>query len=158
MTGIGEDVRGSVLGAFEGSEQAKAKDDDIVAKGRSEIEQGAAQLKGVAVPGSTTAAPKSTVEGKAGDQPAQQPAKQEAPGPTPAQSHVEGKAGDDQPAQQPAKQEAPGPTPAPPPSPIQSRQAEPEPSRPESTGQTGTENVQKSGQETQAGPSVPLND
>jgi outer membrane biosynthesis protein TonB len=120
-----------MMGAFEtvsGSEEAKAKDADIVSKGRSEIERGAAQMKGVAVPGSTTAGPESHVEGKTGDQPEKQP----------------------------AKQEVPGTTPAPPPSPIQSRQAEPEPSRQEPAGQTGTENVQKSGQETKAGSSIPL--
>ena len=158
-TGLGEDVRGSVMGAFEtvsGSEQGKAKEADIVSKGRSEIERGAAQMKGVAVPGSTTAGPESHVESKTGDQPEKQPAKQEVPisataGP---ESPVEGKT--DQPEKQPAKQEVPGPTPAPPPSPTQSRQAEPEPSRQVPAAQTGTENVQKSGQETKAGSSIYL--
>ncbi|KAH0826805.1 hypothetical protein J3R83DRAFT_5229 [Lanmaoa asiatica] len=121
------------MGAVEsvsGSEQAKAKDEDIIAKGRSEMERGIAQMKGVAVPGSTTAAPESQVEDKAGDQPAK---------------------------------ESSGPTPAPPPTGLtqgpvhtddpQTRQAEPEASRQELKGQTGTENVQ---QGSRAGLSTPL--
>lgn len=177
MTGIGEDIRGSVLGAFESgqgaSEEAKAKDEGIATKGRSEIERGVAQMKGVAVPVSAAAGPESHVEGKTGVQQQQQPAKQEAstqtPAPAPAgptqaaasagvESHIEGKTSD-QPRQQPAKQDTSGP---PPPTPVspqaavrtgdpQSRQTELESSR---QGQAGTENLQKSSQGTQAGPSA----
>jgi len=172
VIGIGEDIRGSVLGAIEsgqGSEEAKAKEEGIATKGRSEIERGVAQMKGVAVPASTTAGPESHVEGKTSGQ-QQQPAKQEASespapasaGPTQAtgsagaESHVEGKIGE-QPQQQPAKQETSGP---PPPTPVspqaavrtdESRQAEPVSSRQEPTGQAG-----KSSQGTQAGASALL--
>ncbi|KAF8551794.1 hypothetical protein OG21DRAFT_1524226 [Imleria badia] len=195
--GLGEDVRGTMMGAFESAEEAKGKDNDIATKGRSEIEQGIAQMKGTeapggtasapeshaegkpsdkpqekpteaattkeaAVPASTTSAPESRTEGNTGDQPQVQPTKDVPPhgaavpgitsaGPAP---QVEGKTGD-QPQEKPSK-EAPGPTPAPPPSPIQSRQTEPETRRQESIGQTSPDNAQKSSQETQASSSVPI--
>lgn len=85
-TGIGENIRGSVMSAVEalgGSEEAKAKDDDIVAKGRSEIEQGIAQMKGATAPGSTIPGPEHQVESKTDDLPQSQPEKKEAGGPTP---------------------------------------------------------------------------
>lgn len=137
MSGIGDDIRGSMMGAFEsasGSAEAKAKDEEIAAKGKVEIERGIAQMKGLEVPASTTAAPESHVEGKPGERSQEQP----------------------------AKEAAPGSTPAPPPSPIQSRQAEPEATRQEPSGQAqaqsqaSTESVQKGGQETHTGASVSI--
>ena len=194
--GMGEDVRGSMLGAFEsvsGSDDAKAKDDDIATKGRSEIEQGIAQMKGTASPSAAAATPESHAEGKPSDKPQEKP-KEEAstkgtavPATTAApESRVEGKTGDQPPSKEPSTKGAavpvsttaapkpqvqtetgdrpqekfttkpPGPTPAPPPSPIQSRQTEPDTSRQESTGQIGTEYPQKGSQETQTGSPISL--
>ncbi|KAH0832394.1 hypothetical protein J3R83DRAFT_13428 [Lanmaoa asiatica] len=121
----------SAVESVSGSE-AKAKDEDIIAKGRSEMEQGIAQIKGVAAPGSTTAVPASqAVEAKAGDKPQQQPPKQEVSGPTPAPPPARL-------TQYPVRTDDP-----------QSLQAEAKASGQELTGQTGTENVPQGGQGAQ---------
>ena len=107
------------MGAVEsvsGSEEAKAREEEIISKGRSEIERGVAQIKGTAEPGaaSTTAA-KPQVGTQTGGQPqAQQSAKQvsgttQAPAPpepahgatvgTETQQTESGKSGQEQAAQ-----------------------------------------------------------
>ncbi|KAF8124587.1 hypothetical protein EV363DRAFT_707185 [Boletus edulis] len=126
--GVGEDFRGSVMGAFEsvsGSDESKAKQQDIASKGKVEIERGVAQLKGVSPPTSAATGPEPPAEAKAGEKLKEQP----------------------------AKEEVSGPTPVPPPSPVESRQPQPETSQQQPpVGQTGsTEKVQQSTQSTQAG-------
>ena len=83
-----------MMGAFEtmsGSEEAKAKDEEIAAKGKEEFERGIAQMKGE-VP-STTAATDARAEGKPAAQPQEQSAKEvsgptAAPPPSPAQTQL----------------------------------------------------------------------
>lgn len=171
LTGISENIRGSMLGAAEslgGTEEGKAKDEEIISKGRSEMEQGIAQMKGVTEPGGTAAGTESKVEGKIGEQ----PKPTELQGKTGDQSkstESEGKTGDQpKPTMQegtgdqakPTMQEASSPAQAPPPLvPVQTADPQSLQAKPENSGKesaSGTGYVQQSSQETQAGPSVTL--
>ena len=82
MTGLGEDIRGSMMGVVESvssSEEGKAKDQDITTKGRAEIEQGLKQMRGGGATTGSAAGPESQTQAQKGGQLQQEPAKQGEP-------------------------------------------------------------------------------